>query len=73
MFCTKHAIRKISNMNEQCLPLIQDNYAYDCGIPLEDANLKSVYQKCIKLMAEVYKYLHGLSPDIVSTIFKPGQ
>ena len=38
MFCIEHASGTISNIYEQCLSLIQDNYAYDCGILLEDAN-----------------------------------
>ena len=38
---------------------------------LNNANQKSVHQKCIKfLMIEVYKYLNGLSPDIMNTVFK---
>ena len=38
---------------------------------LENANEKSVHQKCIKfLLTEVYKYLNGLSPHIMNTIFK---
>ena len=40
------------------------------GILLEDANWKSVYQNIEFLMVEVYKFLHGPSPDIVITIFK---
>ena len=37
----------------------------------ENANEKSVHQKCIEfLLIEVYKYLNGLSPDIMNTIFK---
>ena len=38
---------------------------------LENSNEKPVHQKCIEiLMTEVYKYLNGLSPDIMSDIFK---
>ena len=38
---------------------------------LENANEKSVNQKCIGfLLIEVYKYLNGLSPDIMNTNFK---
>ena len=38
---------------------------------LENANEKPVHQKCIEfLMIEVYKHLNGLSPDIMSEIFK---
>ena len=37
----------------------------------ENSNQKPVHQKCIELlMIEVYKYLNGLSPDIMSVIFK---
>ena len=37
----------------------------------ENSNEKSVYQKFIELlMTEVYKYLNGLSPDIISDIVK---
>ena len=38
---------------------------------LENANEKPVHQKCIKLlMIKIYKYLAGLSPDIMIDIFK---
>ena len=33
--------------------------------------MKSVHHKCIEfLLTEVYKYLNGLSPEIMNTIFK---
>ena len=38
---------------------------------LGNANEKLVHQKCIKfLLIEVYKYLNGLSPDIMNTVFQ---
>ena len=38
---------------------------------LRNANQKQVHQKFIELlMIEVYNYLNGLSPDIMSNIFK---
>ena len=50
---------------------LPQNYASDFEVLLEDANEKQVHQKCIKLlMIEVYKYLIGLSPDIMNDIFK---
>ena len=71
MFCTKHFISRISSTHELCLHLIQQNYNTDFGVILENANGKPVQQKCIKLlMIEVYKYLNGVSPDIMSSIFK---
>ena len=41
---------------------------------LENANEKSVHQKCIEFfLIEVYKYFIRQSPDIMNTIFKLGQ
>ena len=71
MFCTKHSIGRISSIYERCLCLIQQNYTSDFEVLLENSNEKPVHQKCIELlMIEVYKYLNGLSPDIMSDIFK---
>ena len=58
-------------MHERSLRLIQQNYASDFEVLLENANEKQVQQKCIELlMIEVYKYLNGLSPDTMNDIFK---
>ena len=71
MFCTKHSIGWITSIYEQYLRLIQQNYTSDFEVLFENANEKQVHQKCIELlMIEVYKYLNGLSPDIMSDIFK---
>ena len=70
-FCTKHSIGRINSIHKRCLRLIQQNYTSDFEMLLENANEKPVHQKCIEfLMIEVYKYLNGLSPDIISDIFK---
>ena len=71
MFCTKHSIGRINSIHERCLRLIQQNCTSDFEVLLENSNEKPVHQKCIELlMIEVYKYLNGLSPDIMSDIFK---
>ena len=71
MFCTKRSLCRISNIQEQCLRLIQQNYIFEFERLLENANEKSVHQKGIEfLLTEVYKYLNDLSPDIMNTIFK---
>ena len=50
---------------------MQQNYRSEFKRLLENANEKSVYQKCIEfLLIEVCKYLHGLSPDVMNTNFK---
>ena len=71
MFYTKHSIGRINSTHERCLCLIQQNYTSDFEALYENSNEKPVHQKCIELlMTEVYKYLNGLSPDIMSDIFK---
>ena len=71
MFCTKHSIGRINSTHERSLRLIQQNYTSDFEVLLENSNEKPVHQKCIELlMIEVYKYLDGLSPHIISDIFK---
>ena len=57
------------NIHEQYLRLIQQNYISEFERLLENANEKSVPQKYIEFL-EVYKYLNGLSSDILNTVFK---
>ena len=45
MFCTKHSIGRINSIHERCLRLIQQNYASDFEVLLENSNEKSVHQK----------------------------
>ena len=69
IFCTKHSIDRINSIHEWCLRLIQQNYGSDFEVHLENANEKPVHQKSIELlMIEVYEYLNGLSPAIMSDI-----
>ena len=71
MFVAKHPISTINSKHELCLRIIQQNYASDFDVLLENANEKRLLQKCIELrMIEVCKYLNGLSPDIIRNIFK---
>ena len=63
------SILQISEVLKQ--RLLQQNDISEFERLLENANEKSVYQKWIEfLLIEVYKYLNGLSPDIMNTIFK---
>ena len=71
MFCTKHCIGRINSIDERCLRLIHENYNSDFKVLLENANEKPFHQKCIELLTTaVYKYLNGLSPDIMNEILK---
>ena len=71
MFCTKRSLHRKNSIHERYLHLIQQNYRSEFERLLENANEKSIHQKCIEfLLIEVYKYLNGLSPDIINIIFK---
>ena len=68
---TKHSIGRINSIHERCLRLIQQNYASGFEVLLENVNEKQIHQKSIELlMIEIYKYLNGLSLDIMNYIFK---
>ena len=69
--CRKRSLRRLTNIHEHCLCLVQLNYRSEFERLLEIANAKSVHQKCIEfLLIEVYKYLIRQSPDIMNTTFK---
>ena len=71
IFCTKHSIGRNNSIYERCLCLIQQNYTSDFEVLLENSNEKPKHWKCLELlMIEVYKYLNGLSPDMLSSILK---
>ena len=71
MVFTKNYIGRINSIYERCLRLIQQNYTSDFEVLLKNSNKKPVPRKCIELlMIQVYKYQNGLSPDILSGIFK---
>ena len=62
---------RISSIHERCLRPIQQNYTSDFEVLLKSSNRKSFYQKCRELfIIEFYEYLNGLSPDIMTEIFK---
>ena len=71
MFYTKRSLRRINNIHEYSLRLVQRNYRSEFERLLENANEKLVRWKCIKfLLIEVCKYLIGQYPDIMNPIFK---
>ena len=71
MFCLKKALHGFNSIHERSLRPIHQDYASNFIILLVNANEKSIHQKCLEfLMIEVYKYLNGLSPQIMNDIFK---
>ena len=45
--CPNRSFRRIKNIHERCLHLIQQNYKSDFQKLSENANDKSVHQKCV--------------------------
>ena len=61
MFCIKRSLRRMKNIHERCLRLIQQNNRPEFEKSLENTNEKSVHRKCTGfLLNEVYKYLNCL-------------
>ena len=70
MFCSKKSMKKINSIHERSLRLLLNDYESTFDLLLEKSHEISVHQNCINsLMIEVYKYLNGLSPDIMNEIF----
>ena len=71
MFCSKNSTKKINAVHERSLRIIRNDYESLYPLLLEETHQMTFHQRCINsLMIEVYKYLNGLSPDIMSDIFK---
>ena len=68
MFCSKEALHRLNNIHDRSLCLIHQDYYVSNFITLFfDANEKSIHQKHLEiLMIEGYKYLNGLSPQIMN-------
>ena len=50
MFFTKRSLRRINNIHKWCLRFRQQNYIFEFERLLENANKKSVHQKCIEFL-----------------------
>ena len=67
MFCTKHSTGRINNIqeHERRLRLIQQNYTSDFEIILENANEKSIHQKCIE-----FRMIEDYNPVLQIRVFQ---
>ena len=71
MFSSKKSTKKINAVHERSLGIIRNDYESLYPLLLEETHQTTFHQRCINsLMIEVYKYLNGHSPDIMSDIFK---
>ena len=65
MFCSKKALHRLNNIHERSLRLIHQNYKFQ----ISNFNTQKMFIEF--LIIKVYKYLNGLSPQIMNNVFKP--
>ena len=70
MFWLRTSMNKLNNIHKKCLRLVPNYYDSNFNELLESSHKVSIHKTCINyLMIEVYKYLHGLSPELMTDIF----
>ena len=70
MFCYRQIMHKMNKIHERSLPLLLKNCKDDFQDLLWSSGDISIHQRCINsLLTEVYKYIHGLSPEIMNKVF----
>ena len=63
-------MHKMNKIHERPLRLLLKNYKDDFQDLLRSSGDISIHQRCINsLLTEVYKYIHGLSPEIINEVF----
>ena len=69
MFCSRTSMNKLNNIHEKCLRLVTNDYDSNFSELLESSHELSIHKTCVNyLMIEVYKYLHELSPELITDI-----
>ena len=70
MFCYRRIMHKMNKILGRSLHLFLKNYKDDFQDLLRSSGDISIHQRCINsLLTEVYKYIHGLSPEIINEVF----
>ena len=70
MFCYGRIMRKMNKIHKRSLRLLLKNYKGDFQDLLRSSGDISIHQRCINsLLTEVYKYIHGISPEIINEVF----
>ena len=73
MFCYRRIMHKMNKIHERSLRLLLKNYKDDFQDLLRSSGDISIHQRCINsLLTEVYKYIHGLSSEIMNEGFSTG-
>ena len=70
MFCYRGIMHKMNKIHERFLRLLLNNYKDDFQDLFRSSGDISIHQRCINsLLPEVYKYIHGLSPETIERSF----
>ena len=70
MFCYRRIMYKMNKIHERSLRLLLKNYKDDFQDLLRSSGDKSIHQGFMNsLLTEIYKYIHGLSPEIMNDVF----
>ena len=70
MFCYRGIMDKMNHIPKRSLPLLLKNYKNDFQDLLRSSSAIFIHQRCINsLLIEVYKYIHGLFPEIMNHVF----
>ena len=70
MLCYRGIMHKMNKIHERSLRLLLKNYKDDFQNLLRFSVDISIHQRCINsLLTEVYKYIHGLSHEIINEFF----
>ena len=70
MFCSRTSMNKLNNIHEKCLHPVRNDYDSNFNELPESSHQLAIHKTCINyLMVEFYKYLHGLSPELMTDIF----
>ena len=69
MFCYRVIMHKMSKIDEPSLRLLLKNYKDGLQDLTRSSGNISVHRRCINSLTEVYKYINGLSPEVMNDIF----
>ena len=70
MFCYSGIMHNMNKFHERSLRLLLKNYKDDFQDLLRSSGDISIHQRCLNsLLTAVYKYIHGLSPEMMNEVF----
>ena len=70
-FCSRRSNHLINKLRERTLRITYNNFNSSFSKLLEMANESTIHIRNLKfLVAEVYKFLNGLSPPIMNEVFQ---